>query len=138
MSGEDNARQVRNFIDAVWVRHDLDALDRFWTDSCVNHAAVPGPATGRSALRGYHESFAAQFTAFSDMAIDVVQQVSDGDRVVTHLVARGRHTGAFAGVPATGRPVSLTTIRIDRFEGGRIAEHWSVADVAGLVQSLQS
>jgi len=34
--------------------------------------------------------------------------------------------------------VALATIRIDRIQGGKIAEHWSVADVAGLIQQLQA
>ena len=89
-------------------------------------------------MRGYHEQFAAQFAAFSDSAIDVVRQVGESDQVVTQLVTRARHTGDFAGMPATGKAVSLATIRIDRLENGRIAEHWSVADVAGLLEQLRS
>jgi predicted ester cyclase len=55
---------------------------------------------------------------------------------MTHMVTSGRHSGDFMGVPATGRSVSLATIRIDRIVDGKIAEHWSVADMAGLVQQL--
>ncbi|MFN6455887.1 MAG: ester cyclase [Nostoc sp. EfeVER01] len=29
-------------------------------------------------------------------------------------------------------------IRIDRVQDGKIAEHWSVSDAAGLMQQLQS
>ena len=127
---EADKQVVRDFIQAVWVRQDLTALDRFWTADCVNHAAPPGSDVGLEALRGYHEQFAAQFDGFSDTAIDVVQQVGEDDRVVTQLQTRARHTGDFAGVSATGKTVTLATIRIDRLAGGRISEHWSVADVA--------
>jgi predicted ester cyclase len=105
---------IKAFIDAVWVRGDLDALDRFWTDSCVNHAAPARQDVGLAALRSYHESFAASFAAFSDSSIQVFQQVGEDDRVVTHLVTSGRHVGEFAGTPPTGKQVALTTIRIDR------------------------
>lgn len=129
---------IKAFIDAVWVGGDLDALDRFWTDSCINHAAPAGQDVGLAALRSYHESFATSFAAFSDSSIQVFQQVVEDDRVVTHLVTSGRHVGEFAGTPATGKQVALTTIRIDRLEDGRIAEHWSVADISGLLQQLHS
>ena len=135
---ETGKQVVRDLIATVWVQQDLTALGRFWTPDCVNHAAPPGHDVGLEALRGYHEQFAIQFAAFSDTVIDLVQQVGEDDRVVTQLLTRARHTGAFAGVPATGRTVTLSTIRIDRLDGDRIAEHWSVADVAGLLQELQS
>ncbi len=33
--------------------------------------------------------------------------------------------------------VEVASIRIDRFEGDKIAEHWSVADMAGLIEQLK-
>ncbi len=137
MSTETGKQIIRSFIHEVWTMGDLDALDRFWTADCVNHAAPPEHAVGLAALRAYHESFAASFTAFSDLQIEVVQQVEEADQVVTQLVTSGQHSGDFAGVPATGRHVVLDTIRIDRLHAGKTAEHWSVADVAGLLQQLQ-
>lgn len=120
---EGNKRVVRDFIDAVWIRQDFAALDRYWTPDCVNHAAAAGRDVGLDALRGYHEQFAAQFAAFADIAIDLIQQVGQGDRVVTQLSTRARHSGNFAGVAATGKTTTLATIRIDRLRNGRIAEH---------------
>ena len=40
------------------------------------------------------------------------------------------------GHKPTGKTVTLDTIRIDRVEAGKIAEHWSVADMAGLMQQI--
>ena len=133
-----NGQIVREFIAVVWEGRHLAALDRFWTPDCVNHA-MPGPDNhGLAALRAYHEQFFADFSAFTDLQIEVVQQVVQDDRVVTQLLTRGEHSGLFYGVPPTGRRVALASIRIDRLQGGKIAEHWSVADVAGLMQQLQA
>ena len=137
MGTDSNKQLIQQFIDTVWTGQDLDALGRFWTADCVNHAAPAGHDVGLAALRDYHQGFAAQFAAFSDLTISVVQQVAEHDRVVTHLLTRARHTAEFAGVPATGRTVVMATIRIDRLEGDLIAEHWSVADLAGVLQQLQ-
>jgi len=129
---------VRDFIRTVWEGRDLAALASFWTEDCVNHV-MPGPDnSGLAALRAYHEHFFADFSAFSHLQIEVVQQVAEGDRVVTQLTTRGEHSGPFYGLPPTGKEVSLSTIRIDRLQDGRIAEHWSVADLAGLMQQLQA
>ncbi len=136
--GIDGGKQVvRQFIDVIWRGQDLDALGRFWTADCVNHAAPAGGDVGLEALRSYHEQFAVQLAAFSDVTIRVVQQVAEHDRVVTHLMTEARHTVEFAGMAATGRTAALVTIRIDRLEGDLIAEHWSVADLAGVVSQLQ-
>lgn len=135
---EAHKQAVRELIDAVWTRGDLDALDRFWTADCRNHAAPPGQDVGLTALRAYHAAFTGQFAAFSDVRIEIVQQVGEGDRVATQLLTHARQVADFAGVPATGRTVALATIRIDRFDGPLIAEHWSVADLAGVLAQLQA
>lgn len=136
--GEQNKRRLREFVRSVWEERDLSALPTFWTADCVNHAA-PGPGNvGLDALRAYHEGFlAGLLPAFSDPRIEYVQQVAEGDRVVSQMAFRAVHTGPVFGKPPTGRAVSLASIRIDRFEGGRIAEHWSVADMHGFMQQLQ-
>jgi steroid delta-isomerase-like uncharacterized protein len=133
-----NKRIVRDFISAVWEGQNLAALATFWAEDCVNHAMPKPDNRGLAALRAYHEQFFADFSAFSHVRIEVVQQVEEGERVVTQLTTRGEHSELFYGIPPTGKDVSLATIRIDRLEDGKIAEHWSVADVAGLMQQLQT
>ncbi len=137
-SGHDAEQTIRDMITTVWVRGDLDALRDFWTSDCVNHASTAGAQVGLAALRDYHAAFATQLAGFSNPTIEIVQQVSDGERVVTHLFTHADHTGDFAGAPATGLRVRLETIRIDRMSDDKIAEHWSVADVAGLIRQLQA
>ena len=135
---EVNKDTVRTFIGAVWSEGALDLLDAFWSDDCINHAGPEGRNVGIEALRAYHEQFGKAFSGFTDVEIEIRQQVAEGDRVVTHMVTTATHTGPFFKMPPTGRRVSMTTIRIDRFEDGEIAEHWSVADMAGLLHQLNS
>lgn len=48
----------------------------------------------------------------------------------------GTHRGPFRGIAATGKPMRYMVILIWRFAGGKLAEHWSVSDVYGLLQQL--
>ena len=113
------------------------ALSEFWTEDCVNHA-TPGPDNrGLDALSAYHTQFMAAFSAFSNVRLEIVQQVAEGARVVTHVVAHGRHSGPVLEVAPTGRDIVMPAIRIDRIWDGKIAEHWSVSDLAGLMQQIQ-
>ena len=64
---------------------------------------------------------------FSDLRVDVVDQVTEGDRVVSRWVAEGTNRG---------RRVRLQGITISRFENGMIAEDWSISDSLSLLRQL--
>jgi predicted ester cyclase len=130
-AAERNKAVVADFIDLVWRKGELDKLPTFWTTDCINHADASQPNRGLEALRRYHEQFGQAFAAFEGPMIEIEQQVAEGDRVVTQMVTRARHK-------PSGKSVTLATIRIDRLVGGKIAEHWSVADMAGLMQQISA
>ena len=120
---------VRDMIDKVWRQGRLDQLPAFWTSDCVNHADPAPEKQGLTVLTRYHQAFAGSFKPFDGVDIVIEQQIAESDRVVTQMVTRATHR-------PTGRRVSLATIRIDRLAAGKIAEHWSIADMAGLMGQL--
>jgi predicted ester cyclase len=132
-----NKEVVRDFIQAVWIDGDLAALAGFWTEDCVNHASTAKDKHGLEELRIYHELFLTAFSAFSNVRMEILQQLAEGDRVVTHIFTQADHTAPFFGIPPSGKHVSTSVIRIDLIKNGRIAEHWSVSDAAALTQQLQ-
>jgi steroid delta-isomerase-like uncharacterized protein len=140
MSDNDKNKQIiQNFVQVVWNDRDLSALKDFWAEDCVNHAMPGLENRGLNALRIYHDSFFDDFfSAFPDIQIEIVQQVAEGDRIATYITSQGTHSGAFYGILPTGKSISTSVIRIDRFQDGKIAEHWSVSDAAGLMQQIQS
>lgn len=137
MDAEAGKELVRDSIQIIWMERNLAALPNYWTEDCINHAMSPGADNrGLGPLHTYHEQFLVALASVSSIQIDIVQQVAEADRVVTQLTTRMRHTGTFMGHAPTGKTVALDTIRIDRLEAGKIAEHWSVADIAGLMQQM--
>lgn len=128
---ERNKSKIASFIDVVWRQGRLDALATFWTSDCVNHADPAPSNSGLEALRRYHAQFSQAFAEFQSPTIELVQQIAEGDRVATQIVTKATHA-------ASGRSVALSTIRIDRLREGKIAEHWSVADMAGLMRQLET
>lgn len=40
------------------------------------------------------------------------------------------------GMPGTGRPIDITVIDVFRLVGGRLVEHWGVADRLSLAQQI--
>ena len=133
---ESDKRVIRAMIDDVWTHGRTENLGLYWAADCINHAAAAGAQQGLPALTAYHEAFKHALAPLSEVVITVQQQIAEGGRVVTQLVTTARHTGEFMGIAPTSRPMSLATIRIDRLQAGKIVEHWSVADVAGLLQQI--
>ena len=141
MDSDERARNralIQGLVDEVWMRRDLDALERYWSPHARNHAAPAGTPETAQALRDYHAGFFEALGAFDDVRITIERQAAEGDVVASQIVLTATHVGEFAGIAATGRTVTLRSMRFDRILDGRIAEHWSVADMAGTIAQLSS
>lgn len=46
------------------------------------------------------------------------------------------HQAEFMGIPATGKPVAIELIEIDRIENGKIAERWAKLDWLHVLRQL--
>ena len=133
---ESNKTIIQNSIETVWNQQNLAALSDYWNANCINHAMPGEHKTGLEMLHAYHAGFLEALQGV-EARIEILQQIAEADRVVTHLTTHATHKTTFMGMPPTGKTVTLSTIRIDRLENGKISEHWSVADMAGLMQQLQ-
>ena len=74
--------------------------------------------------------------AFADLRFNIEEQIAEGDKVLTRFEWTGTHQGAFLGVPATGRPVKVWGMVIDRLERGKIKDTRILMDMLGLTVQL--
>jgi predicted ester cyclase len=70
------------------------------------------------------------------MRMTIDDMTADGDRVVLRWTARGTNTGEMMGMPATGKPATVTGIVINRLAAGKIVEGWTNFDALGMMQQL--
>lgn len=49
---------------------------------------------------------------------------------------RGSHTGAFFGIPATGRPVTIAANVLMQVADGKVTTLWGMFDEAGLLRQI--
>jgi predicted ester cyclase len=134
MSQPGHKALFKQFVDEVFHRGDLGAVDRFFTpDARIVDPGVEmrGPTALIPALRGL-------LTAFPDLQIVVEDQLEEGDRMAVRYRGEGTHRVAWRGIPARGTRISYTGILIVRFERGRIAEYWAQPDMLGLLQQLDA
>lgn len=122
---------MRYFVDQVQEKGRLDLIDELVHPGFRNHTVEPGQREDREGMRA---TMAALHEAFSDLRVEVLHCVGDGDLVATHKIFRGRHTGAWFGVPPSGNPVEFRVMDLVRYQDGQLFEHWAVADAVSLLR----
>src|SRR5919202_3942707 len=99
---ETNKKIVTEFIDGLFTRGDLGAVDDYLSQDFVNHDEHPGMTPDRE---GFRQRGAAMRAGFPDWRSELHMLVAEGDIVVERFTASGTHTGEFMGVAPTGRTV---------------------------------
>jgi steroid delta-isomerase-like uncharacterized protein len=124
---------VRGFIEEVLNQGRIDATGMFFWEDMVEQVPFPGQGPG---LEGLKDVLRGMRAAFPDMHWQIEEQLSDSDRVLTRFEWTGTHSGAFLGVSATGRPVCVWGMVVDRVQEGRIKESRIIMDTLGLMVQL--
>jgi steroid delta-isomerase-like uncharacterized protein len=132
MSLDENRTLVRRYYDEVLTGRDRGLLEHLVDPSFVSHISG-GPDVGADV---YAAAVGATHAAFPDLVVTVCDQVAEGDKVVTRWSATGTQTGSFAGVPATGRSITVTGIHIHRVLDGRLVEHWEELNQLGALRQM--
>jgi steroid delta-isomerase-like uncharacterized protein len=135
MSADRNRVTVRRFFEEMLSGHDLEVAGELFTEDFVDHD--PDDPGGRlSGVAGAKEEVGLYIAAFPDMRVSVDDLIAEDDRVVVRATLRGTHAGAFAGIPATGKAVTVPAMQAFRLVDGRIAEAWLSIDRLGMLQQL--
>jgi predicted ester cyclase len=119
----DQADHARTALEEVCARGDLVRARELYAGDFIDHVN----ALEFRGQEGIARSVAMYRALFPDLRIDVVDQVSEGDRVVSRWVLQGTHRG---------RRVTLPGITISRFENGKIAEDWTASDNLTLLRQI--
>ncbi len=129
-----NKQLVEAFIQELFSKGDLDAVDRYLDPGFVNHdPPFPGAPDGPDGMRQVGAMFRE---ALPDWHSDVDQIVAEGDIVVERFTASGTHRGELMGVPPTGKTIVLRGINVFRIADDRIIERWGRLDEVGLLRQL--
>ena len=130
---EGNKAVIRRFVEEVQNNKDWDAFDELNAPDFVNLSSPPGVPSDREGGKMYLAGF---LNAFPDCHFTIDDMIAEGDQVVTKKTFTGTHTGEFAGIPATGRSVTLQFVDIMRVRDGRIVEHWLSMNQLSFMQQL--
>jgi predicted ester cyclase len=74
--------------------------------------------------------------AFPDLGATIEDLSEVGDKLWARVRFSGTNAGELMGAPATGKRATFEAIDCVRFVDSRLAEHWGVVDMLGLLQQL--
>lgn len=129
----DNASIIRQFIEQVLNRADIDNAGQFVWEDVIEEVPLPGQGPG---LKGLQDVLRGMKAGFPDIHWTIEEQMTDGDRVMSRFVWTGTHRGPFLGIPPTGRKVSVWGVVIDRLLDGRIKQTRIIMDTLGLMAQM--
>lgn len=133
MSINDNKKIIRRLLEEGLAQGRQTVAEKLLARDFVDHNPLPGLPPDRE---GFKQSFAVFRSAFPDFSYTIEDMVAEGDRVVVRFAANGTHRGEMAGIPPTGKQVSVTGMDLFRLAGGKVAEFWLSWDQLGLMQQL--
>jgi steroid delta-isomerase-like uncharacterized protein len=130
---EKNVALVKRFIEEIWNKGNLSLMDEFLIQDFEDHNLLYVAPRG---YNGFKSSVNLFRSAFPDFQFTLDQILAEGDRLAIRLTGRGTHKGNFMGIPPTEKNVSFDSMTFMRVQDGKIAEHWGLLDIPGLVQQL--
>ena len=119
---ERNKASIRHFVDEALNRGNYGIVDQTRGDF-----AEGGKARMRELI-----------AAFPDLVTTISVIIAEGDWVAHRMVHRGTHTGEFRGIQPTGRTIEFSSIVMNRFVDGVVAENWGLHDYPTLLEQLHA
>ena len=114
---------------AGWNAGDLERYLAMYDEGIRLHGYTPEPM-GKDEVRAFYQQTIA---AFDGPQLDFHEILWDGDAATVRFTMTGTHVGEYLGVPATGIEIALPGITVLHFEGDKVVERWSSADMLGLL-----
>jgi steroid delta-isomerase-like uncharacterized protein len=137
MSPADNKRVVLRILDEFWGKGNVGVLDELLAADCVNYEQSNPELRGKEACKQWADGVRrANMQGFPDVEIVLEDLVAEGDKVAKRWVFRGTNTGEYAGIPPTGKQVTMRGITLYKLAGGKVTELYWNYDVFGLLQQL--
>jgi len=133
MAAEQNKILLRRYVEEVWEKQNLDAIDDFLSPFYKRHRSPNTPALTREGQRQLLSQFR---TAFPDIQITIEEIIAEDDRIAFRSTMRGTHQAEFLGIAPTGKKITVSLLDMIHIENGKFIEHWGGPDILDLLQQL--
>ena len=128
---QDNIKFYSNVWDVAINQGDISILDEAYAPDVVLHT-VP-ETKGAANAKAYYANYV---TGFSDREFTVKETFAQGNKLTKYWVFKGKHTGDFFGIPATGKTISVEGCTIATIINGKITEERDFFDNLEFLRQL--
>ena len=119
----------------VWSNGQVTELDKILAPAFVCHFINGIEWKG---IGGAKNEITSHRKSFPDWNEEIVDIISEGDKVVTRYKSTGTQQGTFNGLDSTGKKVTIYETSIYRIANGKIVEQWGFPDALGLDKQLRA
>lgn len=131
---ENNKETVRLFNKKVIEECDLDTFNTIMDKDFINRTA-PAHSNGPEGM--WHTFNNILKPAFSDLTVEIYDQIAENDKVTTRKAIIGTHTGLLMGIQPTNKKIKIDVIDIVRLHNGKYIEHWGINTLQTVMAELQ-
>jgi len=133
MSTEENKALIRRWFDELDKRN-FAIIDELIAEDYVDHnPPLPNLPPGREGVR---QSSLILASAFPDAVHTLLDQMAEGDKVMTRMTVCATFTGEIYGLTPTGNVIEVSGMAVHRIADGKLVEHWAHMDMAGFMDQL--
>ena len=131
---EEHRNLFHRWFSELWNKKNYEITRELVAPEFTAHGAggqdiKQGPDGVAGMVKIWHEAFPDGHMTMDDI-------ITEGEYSTIRMTFRGTHTGEFYGIPASNKPVEVTSIGIDRVVNGKICEGWGELNMLGMMQQM--
>lgn len=130
----DKIKTVRLFYDVLWNKHDKTIIPLIFHPDLSFRGSLGEEKSGPG---GFEEYLDFIHHALANFNCEILDTVSEGNKLFAKMDFSGVHQNELFGYPATNRHVSWNGAALFIFEDGLIKDLWVLGDVYGLISQLK-
>jgi len=111
--------------DDIANKGQIDLINKKHFDANITIPLESENIVGIEAFKAYYQNY---LTGFSDISFTIINAFGQGDNIVKHWNFKGKHTGDFFGIPATGKMVDIDGVTLVKMKNGKIAQEQDIID----------
>jgi predicted ester cyclase len=119
--GDNTVHKSVNFIAANYLNHQMP--------DAAGGTSAKSLAEWKALVADFHQGF-------SDVKMEVLEQVAEGNYVCSRWRMTAKHTGKFGKLAATGKTTTWTGVHTDRYEDNKLVESWVDWDKFSFLEGL--
>ena len=122
-----------NLWDAFIYNRDTSVINsQYFTEDCIVVTAQ-GDIVGIEAVKEFYTNY---LNGFTEIEWEIKETFGQGNKLIKHYNFKGKHTGDFFGIPASGNYLDLSATTIVTMRDGRIAKEHDFYNMQAILDQL--